>query len=66
MRPYWVPNGRDEAVDAPLNPLGPDVDQLPIDRNVTFLFFYTQGNCCSCNCPPSDVKSADFLFYRDD
>eukprot|EP00094_Tigriopus_californicus_P011733 TCALIF_11336-PA protein Name:"Similar to lov-1 Location of vulva defective 1 (Caenorhabditis elegans)" AED:0.02 eAED:0.02 QI:96/0.94/0.83/1/0.71/0.80/36/119/3138 len=41
--PKWVPNGMDENIDEPQEPLGPDKNQLPLDRNVTFVFDYTQG-----------------------
>lgn len=41
--PKWVPNGMDENIDEPQEPLGPDKNQLPLDRNVTFVFDYVQG-----------------------
>lgn len=39
----WVSYGFDEDVDEPSEGLGPDKDQFPMDRNVTFFFDYTQG-----------------------
>ena len=35
--------GQDEDVDEPQIGLGPDMNQLPMNRNVTFVFDYTQG-----------------------
>ena len=43
MQARYVPNGQDEHVDEPQEPLGPEKNQLPIDRNVTFTFDYEQG-----------------------
>ncbi len=39
----YVPLGKDEAVDDPLPGMGPEFNQLPLNRNVTFFFNYTQG-----------------------
>ena len=41
--PMWVSYGLDEDVDDPSEGLGPNKDQYPLDRNVTFFFDYTQG-----------------------
>ena len=41
--PMWVPYGLDEDFDDPAVGFGPEQDQFPLDRNVTFFFDYTQG-----------------------
>ena len=41
--PMWVSYGLDEDIDEAIEGLGPDKDQFPLDRNVTFFFEYTQG-----------------------
>ena len=47
VQALWVQNGKDEHTDVPSDPFGPDKNQLPIDRNVTFFFTYDQGNIIS-------------------
>ena len=42
--PLWVSYGLDEDVDDPSEGYGPNKDQYPLDRNVTFFFDYVQGN----------------------
>ena len=42
--PLWVSYGLDEDFDDPSEGMGPNKDQYPIDRNITFFFDYVQGN----------------------
>ena len=40
----YIPVGEDDLTYPGLEAMGPDRNQLPIDRNVTFFFSYTEGD----------------------
>ena len=40
----YIPVGEDDLTHPGLEAMGPDRNQLPIDRNVTFFFSYTEGD----------------------
>ena len=42
--PKFIPKGRDALTDEGILALGPNRDQLPADRNVTFFFDYAKGS----------------------
>ncbi len=41
--PKFFPAGSNPATDQPRDPVGPSSNQLPLSRNVSFYFNYTQG-----------------------
>ncbi len=40
----YIPQGKDEDSDPGMAAMGPDKNQLPLDRKVTFFFDYAKGN----------------------
>lgn len=40
----YIPQGKDEDTDPGMAAMGPDKNQLPLDRKVTFFFDYAKGN----------------------
>ena len=59
----YIPVGEDDLTHPGLEAMGPDRNQLPIDRNVTFFFSYTEGDGANGNVFFFSILIYSKIFY---